>query len=379
MKTVLFFSGILSIIVSMTGCRADAKTDNAGARPVAIPVIKLKAKDTIVQQEYVADIQAVKNVEIRSKISGFIDKILVDEGQEVKKGQLLFTIANAENQTACAQAKAFLSNAEAEAKAAELDLSRIKTLVDKRVISQTEYELAKARLKAAEAKVEEAGSLNEKAHIRLGYANIRAPFNGIIDRIPQKLGSLVDEGTLLTNISDISSVYAYFTVSENEYLRYQRLKGTSEASAYDHIRLILADDSAFPHTGRIETMESQFNRQTGSIAFRASFPNPEKMLKHGASGKIILTSALTDALILPQKSVMEIQDKSFVFAVDKNNKVTMKSFAPKTKIKEFIVAQSGLSEEDVIVFEGIQNIRDGSYITPEYIALDSVPFFSYKY
>ncbi|HRE51932.1 MAG TPA: efflux RND transporter periplasmic adaptor subunit [Flavitalea sp.] len=379
MKFLLFLSSILAITISITGCRADAKTENTNARPAIIPVVKLQAKDTTVQQEYVADIQAVRNVEIRSKISGFIDKILVDEGQEVKKGQLLFTIANAENKTACTQAMAFLSNAEAEAKAAELDLSRVKTLVDKRVISQTEYELAKARLKAAEAKVEEARSLNEKAHIRLAYANIRAPFSGVIDRIPQKLGSLVDEGTLLTNISDISEMYAYFTVSENEYLRYQRVKGTKEASAYDQIRLRLADDSEFPHTGRVETMESQFNRQTGSIAFRATFPNPEKILKHGASGKIAITSSLTNALILPQKSVMEIQDRSFVFTVDKDNKVSMKSFTPKTTINEFIVVQSGLAEDDIIVFEGIQNIRDGSYITPEYITLDSVPYFSYKH
>src|SRR5690606_11929880 len=175
------------------------------------------------------------------------------------------------------------------------------------------------------------------------------------------------------------SIYAYFTVSENEYLRYQRVKGTKEASVYNQIKLMLADDSEFPHTGWVETMESQFNRQTGSIAFRATFPNPEKILKHGASGKIVLTSSLTDALILPQKSVMEIQDKNFVFIVDQDNKATMRSFMPKTKINEFIVVQSGLSEEDVIVFEGIQNIRDGSYITPEYIALDSLPFFSYKH
>jgi len=126
-------------------------------------------------------------------------------------------------------------------------------------------------------------------------------------------------------------------------------------------------------------MESQFNRQTGSIAFRATFPNPEKILKHGASGKIAITSSLTNALILPQKSVMEIQDRSFVFTVDKDNKVSMKSFTPKTTINEFIVVQSGLAEDDIIVFEGIQNIRDGSYITPEYITLDSVPYFSYKH
>lgn len=364
--------------VAITACKTDKATDLPQTAEIAIPVVRLAPTDTIIFQEYVADIQASKNVEIRAKIQGFIEEILVDEGQEVRKGQPLFRLNSAEYENECAKARANLANARAEAKAAELELKRVKVLVDKQVISKSELELAEARHRSAEARVAEAESVEQNAHIRLSYTFIRSPFNGVIDRIPQKPGSLVDEGTLLTTISDLQQIYAYFSVSENEYLQYLRSKKSNQLTGYDHITLLLADGSKFPYTGRVETMESEFNRQTGSIAFRATFPNPDKILKHGASGKILLQTSMNDALMIPQKAVMEIQDKSFVFVVDKNNKVSMKSFHPKTKIDEYVVVQSGLTEHETIVYEGVQNIRDGSVIRPQYVMLDSLTSLTYR-
>lgn len=354
-------SGILFI-----GCVED-KIAEKKETSVAIPVGKLAATDTTLQHEYVADIQASRNVEIRAKIQGFIENIMVDEGQEVKKGQPLFSINDAEFQTALSIAGAELSNALAEEKAAELELNRIKRLVDKNIISKTEYELATAKLKSAQARVAAAHSEEETARIRLSYTYIRSPFNGVIDRIPLKIGSLVDEGTLLTTISDLEKMYAYFPVSENEYLRYLRAKKEGRLNGYDKITLVLSDGSIFPYKGKVETTESEIDKHTGSISFRATFANPDKILKHGASGKILLTSPMERALIIPQKSIMEIQDKNFVFVVDDNNKVKMKSFVPMAKINEFVVVQSGLSENDTIVYEGIQSIRDGATITPRYV------------
>ncbi len=363
-----FSSLCLSLfIIVFSSCGDDGKNDNT-PEAITIPVVRLSSTDTIVNKVYVADIQAAKNVEIRARVQGFIEEIMVDEGQEVKKGQPLFSISNAEFQTECTKAKAALSNAIAEARAAELELNRIKTLVDKKIISKTEYELAEARLRSAEAKIAEAESVEESARIKLSYTYIRSPFNGIIDRIPFKPGSLVDEGTLLTTISDLQNMYAYFSVSENEYLTYLRAKKANKLTGYDDITLILADGSEFPYSGKVETMESVIDSRTGSIAFRATFPNPDKMLKHGASGKILLQTSMANALMIPQKAVMEIQDKSFVFVVEKDNKVRMKSFVPKTKISEYIVVKSGLSEHDTIVYEGIQNMRDGSIIKPQYVS-----------
>ncbi|MBO9571684.1 MAG: efflux RND transporter periplasmic adaptor subunit, partial [Chitinophagaceae bacterium] len=326
----VLFLQLCFIAILSASCGANAEKDLIKEPAMAIPVVKLSATDTMIDNEYVADIQASKNVEIRAKVQGFIENIMVDEGQEVKKGQPLFSINNAEFRTECARADAALLNATAEGRAAELELNRIKTLVDKKVISKTEYELADARLKSAEARIAEARSVAESAKIKLSYTYICSPFNGIIDRIPFKPGSLVDEGTLLTTISDLQNMYAYFSVSEGEYLKYLRSKKANKLTGYDDITLVLADGSEFPYRGKVETMESEINRQTGSIAFRATFPNPDKILKHGASGKILLETSMSNALMIPQKAVMEIQDKSFVFVVEKNNKVKMKSFVPKT-------------------------------------------------
>ncbi len=374
----------LMIVAIMTGilfsaCSSDKHlADDSTPEAVPIPVVRLKPKDTTILQEYVADIQASRNVEIRAKIQGFVDKILVDEGEEVKKGELLFVLNNGEYRMECSRAEAALASAEAEAKAARLELSRVQTLVNKNVISKIEYDLAGAKVTAAEARVQEAKSNVESAQIRLSYTYIRSPFNGMIDRIPQKLGSLVDEGTLLTTLSDLHKMYAYFPVSENEYLAYLRAKQEQTWSSYDNIVLVLADGSRFSHHGKVETVESEVNSHTGSIAFRATFPNPDKLLKHGASGKVLLESSLNDALILPQKAVVELQDRSFVYVVDKDNKVHMKSFLPKTKINQFVVVQSGLSENDAVVYEGIQNIRDGSIIEPRFIMIDSLSSLTYR-
>ncbi len=366
MKQFLLLVGSVAVFL-LSSCGGNDEIDTVKEPSLAIPVVKLAPTDTTIDNEYVADIQASKNVEIRAKIQGFIEKILVDEGQEVKKGQPLFSINSAEFQNECAKAEAALLNAMAEGKAAELELNRVKVLVDKKIISETEYELAQAKLKSADAKIAEARSMEENARIRLAYTHIRSPFNGIIDRIPMKIGSLVDEGTLLTTISDIQTIYAYFSVSENEYLKYLRAKKANKLTGYDDITLILSDGSEFPHVGKVETMESEIDSHTGSIAFRATFPNPEKILKHGATGKILLETSLNNALMIPQKSVMEIQDKSFVYVVDNENRVKMKSFIPQTKFKEYIVVQSGLTEHDTIVYEGIQNIREGVIINPQYV------------
>jgi RND family efflux transporter MFP subunit len=358
---------ILPLII-FSGC--NVKGNEGKKKAISLPVIRLEKKDTILQKTYVAAIQALQNVEIRAKIPGFIDKILVDEGQTVTKGQLLFSIENAEYETQLARTQAVLSNTKAEARTAELEMKRVKILVDKNVIAKTEYELAEAKLNAAEAKVNEARSQEENARIKLTYTYIRAPFNGVIDRIPFKAGSLVSEGNLLTTVSNLDAIYAYFNVSENEYLRYVKNKQPSQKM--QEVTLALADGTAYPYMGHVETMENVFDANTGSIAFRARFPNPEKLLKHGATGKVRLTTKVTGALMVPQKAVFEIQDKNYVFLLGKDHVVKMTNFIPQTRINDFIIVQSGLSAGDSIVYEGIQQIRDGSIVHPSTIKKDSL-------
>ncbi len=341
-----------------------------------LPVTQIVTRDTTILRSYVADVQAVRNVELRARVPGFLEKIYVDEGQVVTKGQRLFKINEEEYQAELAKAKANMKSAIAEAKASQLEVDRLRVLVDKNVIAASELDVSLAKLDAVKARIEEARSAETNAAMRLSYTTIRAPFDGIIDRIPLKSGSLIDHGTLLTTASDISSVNVYFNVSEGEYLEYIKSNPTDTAGRNDKVSLVLADGSPYPHEGKIETMEGEFQASTGSIAFRAHFPNPEKMLKHRATGRINLSNTLKNAMMVPQKAVFEIQDKNYVFVVDENNEVRMQSFVPKLRFSHYYIVASGLESGDRIVYEGIQSVRDGMKINPEPVKMDSLIAFS---
>ena len=354
------------LFIILASCKSKKNQEVDQNANTALPVLAIQKKDTMLLTEYVSEIQAVRNVEIRARVHGFLENIYVDEGQEVKKGQLLFQINDLEYVTEVAKAKANVSNAMAEAKAAELELDRIKMLVDKKVISATEYELASAKLRATKAKVEEANAELASAQNKLSLTSIKSPFDGVIDRIPLKMGSLIDPGALLTTISDIHDVFAYFHVSESEYLRLRKDQSNSSARN-EAIQLILSDGTTYPQKGKIETMDGEINENTGAIAFRARFPNPAKLLKHGASGKICLTSVVKDAMLIPQKSVFEIQDKNYVFVVGKDNTVKMRGFTYHHRVADFFIVEQGIQPGEMIVYEGVKNIRDGMKITPQLI------------
>ncbi|WP_205504524.1 efflux RND transporter periplasmic adaptor subunit [Rufibacter psychrotolerans] len=362
----------ITLSAGLAGCEASSTPVEKKAAATTLPVTQLITKDTTLHLDYVSDIQAVRHVEIRAKVGGFLEQILVDEGQEVKKGQPLFRINAQEYQSELAKAKASLNSALAETMTAEVEVKRVQSLVDKKVISATELQVAKAKLKAAQAKVAEARSAQESAAARVAYTYIKAPFNGIIDRIPLKVGSLIEEGTLLTSVSDLNAVYAYFEVSEKEYLQYAKAQLSGQESSLQQVQLILADGSKYPYPGKIETMEGVFEPNTGSIAFRAKFPNPRKLLKHHSSGKVRLFNEVDSALLLPQKAAFEIQDKNFVYVVDKDNKVKTRSFAPKARISHFYIVESGLEPGEKVVYEGVQTLREGTTIEPELIQMDSL-------
>jgi membrane fusion protein (multidrug efflux system) len=357
--------------VFFVGCATQSQDTSETEDSIrTIPVTELKTQQTKLHREYVGDIHAVKNVEIYARVKGYLEEVYVDEGKEVKKGQILFRINNAEYESHLAKAKAMLQSAIADAKGAELELKRVQLLVDKNVISKTEIEVAEAKLAAVNAKIEEARSEKASAALHLAQTQIRAPFDGIIDRIPYKTGSLINEGTLLTTLSDTKNVFAYFNVSENEYLEYVKARGKDDNQAAV-VELELADGSYFKHKGKIETMEGSFDEGTGSIAFRARFSNPEKLLKHGSTGTIRLTNAVDNALLIPQKAAFEIQDKNFVYVLQKDNKIKTRSFTPQSRLGDYYVVKSGLEPGETIVFEGLQGLKEGATINPKTISLDS--------
>ena len=347
------------------GCSLEKGTAQADKYLVTKPILI----DTTYFIDYVADIHSIKNVDIRSRVKGYLDDILVDEGMPVKKGQILFRISSHEYKEELLKAKANLKNAIAEAKTAELNVQNVRILVEKNIVSNTELEMAKAKLAALDAKIEEADSQEESANLRLAYTEIRAPFDGILDRIPNKVGSLIDEGTLLTTLSDNSEVYAYFNVSEKEYLDF---KSDVSGSYSKSVKLILANNEEHKYLGQIETIEGEFDNATGSIAFRARFANPDKLLKHGSSGKIRLTRSVKSALIIPQKCTFEIQDKMFVYVVDNNNIVTARTVVPQLRIPHLYILASGITQNDKFIYEGIQDVREGMTVTPEFVSLKTI-------
>ena len=328
--------------------------------------------DTSLQTDYVAEIKAVQNVEIRARVKGYLEKNLVDEGKSVKKGQLLFTIYNPELNEEVAKGKAIVRSMATELKATELELANVKKLVEKNIVSKAELALAENKVELATAKVEEAKANEAFAKIQLTYTQIKAPFSGIINRLPIKAGSLLEDGTLLTTISQNEDVFAYFDVSEKEYLDYaDNLKHTTTAK---NVTLLLANGEEHPVKGRIETSDGEIDPNTGNIAFRARFNNPDKLLKHGASGKVRLLKHYKKALLIPQKATFEIQDRIYVFVVDKMNKVKSRAIVTTKRLPHFYLVDAGLSTQDQVIYEGIQNLRDGMTIKPSFVKMKDIMY-----
>lgn len=368
---------IVSFLVLGTGiitsCTEGNSKNKKETEAVSVPVLELQPRAVEVPQTYIADIQAIQFVEVRSKVEGFVDRIFVDEGQFVRKGQTLFQLSSAEYNEMVNSARAGLARAKAEQTAAKVEMERLQILVNKKIISTSELELAKSKKAVADSQIAEAESLLKAAQTGLSYTTVKAPFDGIVDRIPHKIGSLVTENDLLTSITDVSSVFAYYKVNENEYLNFMRSKieGGEVDTFSEQLTLILSDGEKYPQKGKLETTEGDIESGTGSIGFRVRFPNPDNLLKHGASGKIEMLSKMEDVFLIPQKSTFEIQDFTYVYVVDKENTVKVRSFKPIQRYDIYYIAD-GFEPGDRIVFEGIQQVKDGSKVVPEAIAAADV-------
>jgi membrane fusion protein, multidrug efflux system len=339
-----------------------SKVEASNVQPsekVVISTETLVLRDTLLKREYVTAIQAVRNVEIRSHLKGFLEEIYIDEGRLVRKGQLLFRLNDQELRAEMGKARAAIAIAEADVRTMNMECDRIRLLVDKQVVSESELSLAEAKLGAAQARVQEAKAAAEHIAVRLEYTKIKAPFDGVIDRIPLKVGSLVEEGVLLTTLSDVEQMYGYFEVSENEYLAISKAARSEQNPEGTPVELVLSDGSIYPYTGKIETMTGEFGQSTGSIAFRAKFANPGRLLKHGATGKIIITKQQQNVLMVPQKAVFEVQDKNYVYIIGNDNLARIRPFTPKMRLADCYIVAEGLQAGERIAAEGTQYLRDG--------------------
>lgn len=337
------------------GC--GSKVEAAAQTPLQnFPVASPERADTFFEREYVAEIRAIRYAEVRSRIKGILESVAVDEGQAVKAGQTLFSISARDLKQDVLVARAASLGAEAELAAARLERDNTKFLFDKKFVSEAELALADSKVKTLKAKVDELRASTGRSTIELGYAQIKAPFDGIVNRIPRKDGSAIGEDELLTTITDTREVYAYFNISEREYLEYM---GKAPDERPKEVSLELADGSMFQSTGVIDAIASEFSKETGNIAFRAKFPNASGILKHGSSGKVVLRTNLPSAMMVPQKSTFEVQGELYVYALDADDTPRARKVVPKVRLKDAFVIESGLETTDRIVVEGVQKIKEG--------------------
>lgn len=310
--------------------------------------------DTAIVKEYVSQIHSIKHIELRAQERGYLEQSLVDEGQFVKKGQLLFKIMPKLYQSE-------LDKSEAEVELAQIEYQNTKKLRDSNVVAPNELAMAKARLKKAQAEA----SLNK---VHLQFTEIRAPFDGIIDRLQVRPGSLLEEGDLLTTLADNSQMWIYFNVPEAEYLDYKaQTNGKGQT-----VKLQMANHRLFNQIGKVETIEADFNNETGNIPFRATFPNPNGLLRHGETGNVELSIPLNHAIIIPQKATFEVLEKKYVYVVDKSNHVRAREVTIGADMDDLFEVTSGLSADDKILLEGLRKVKNNDKIAFNYVNMKDI-------
>ncbi|MCW5906236.1 MAG: efflux RND transporter periplasmic adaptor subunit [Chitinophagales bacterium] len=312
-------------------------------------------KDTLILKDYVCQIRSINHIELRSQERGYLQEIYVDEGQFVKKGQLMFQIMPIIYQAEMEKAKANVSFA-------EIEYLNTKNLADSNIVSKNELALAKARLDKEKAEL-------ALAQAHLTFTQIRAPFDGIMDRFYQRLGSLVDEGELLTTLSDNSKMWVYFNVPEAEYLDYIT---QAKKDSKPKVKLLMANNQLYDHEGIVETIEADFNNETGNIAFRATFPNPDRILRHGETGNVQMPVHLKNVVLIPQKATFEILDKKFVFVVNEKGIVQSRQINVGQEMPHLYVVTDGLKMGEKVLIEGLRKVKNGEKIRTEFVPLDKV-------
>lgn len=357
-KGLMFLS--LSLAFLHTGCQShkEEKTEKT-TLSVTSPLVK----DTIIAKDYVAQIRSVNHIEIRAQEKGYLQKIYVDEGQFVKKGQLLFKIMPN-------LYEADVNRAKAEADYAQIEYKNTKQLYDNNVVAANELAMAKARYNKAQAEV-------TAMNTHLQFTEIRAPFDGIVDRFHVRVGSLITEGDLMTELADNSKMWVYFNVPEAEYLDQM---STKPQDGLLHVGLKMANGKMFDKDGVVETIEADFDNQTGNIAYRATFLNDKGLLRFGQTGNVVINTPFKNALLIPQKATFEVLDKKYVFVVSKNNTVQAREIKIAAEIPHVYIVASGIQKEDKILLDGLRLVKENDKISYKFItpqkALSSLELYA---
>ncbi|MGX2039965.1 efflux RND transporter periplasmic adaptor subunit [Methylocaldum sp. MU1018] len=343
-KHIAKVSLVLGLISTLLiGCRQE-ETEKHEERPKLEATTPFR-EDTSVIKEYVCQIHAIRHIEVRALERGYLQNIFVDEGQLVRQGQPMFKIMPNIYQ-------AELLKAKAEANTMNIEYLNTKALADRNIVSPNELALAKAKLDKANADV-------KLMETHLGFTDINAPFDGIMDHLFVRNGSLLEEGALLTTLSDISKLWVYFNVPEAEYLDYKAHKQGNDPTK---VRLRMANGRIFNQTGVIETIEADFDNTAGNIEFRATFPNPDNLLRHGETGTILMEKPYPNAMLIPQKATFEILDKTYVYVINPEGKLEQRLIHIETSVPHLFIVKDGLKDDDKVLLEGLRKVHAGEEV-----------------
>ena len=363
LKNYLFVAAITSVLASCGGGGRTQFGDNE------FPVVTVGATDAALQTTYPAPIKGIQDVQVRPKVSGFITKVYVHEGQAVKAGQLLFTIDSETYRAAVRQAQAAVNTAKAQLNTAKLTYENNKMLFEKNVIGQYALSTAENAYTTAQASLAQAQASLASARETLSWCNVTSPAAGFIGSLPFKQGALVSASSAdpLTTVSDISTMEVFFSMSESEILSMTKTSGSGAAAiaAMPSVKLQLADGTIYNHPGKVVKMSGVIDAATGSLSLIAHFPNPQRLLKSGGAGQIVIPTNATRAILVPKDACSEVQDKVFVYVLGQDNKVKY------TEIKvnpqddgNYYIVTGGLKVGDRYVYKGTAKLRDGMQIKP---------------
>ncbi|MDF9797353.1 membrane fusion protein (multidrug efflux system) [Catalinimonas alkaloidigena] len=353
------------LVVFMVSCQEAEEKDEG----LPLPVLTLKEEKAAKSFQYLGSIEGVENVGIRPQVDGILEKIYVDEGEYVEKGQPLFEINSQPYQEDLKNAMANVKVERAKLKKAKTEIDRIQPLIDNEVISEVRMETAMADYEVAQSSLDRAQAVAANMRIKLEFTTINAPVSGFIGRIPKSIGNLVkktDEEPL-TVLSNVEDVYVYFSMSESDYLYYERMKGDSTSKKMNNeVKLVLSDGSEYERAGVIDANSGQIDKSTGSINLRAKFDNPDTLLRSGSTGKIIMEQIYPNAILVPQGATTSIQDKRFVFKFQETDSTVLKKeiqIEGRTG-KQYIVSGETLNSDDRIVVSGLNKLTTGVKVNP---------------
>lgn len=368
-KTTWLIASLLTVGLALPSCGGGAKEGQA-QQVAAVPykTMTVSAGDRELEQSYSATIRGRQDIEIYPQVSGRLMKLLVNEGDVVRKGQTLFVIDQVPYQAALAQAKANVQAAKAALSTAKITFDAKQRLFNEKVISQIELETARNAYQSAEASLAQAKAMELNAQNNLSYTTVTSPADGVVGTLPYRQGTLVSASmpSPLTTVSDNNQMYVYFSLSEKALLDLTRKYGSLEAAvkSMGAVQLKLSDGSLYDTLGKVESISGVIDRSTGASSLRAMFANPNHLLHSGATGSIILKHNYSNVIVIPQAATYQIQDKLFVYkVVDGKATSTMVMVEPISNGTEYLVTE-GLQAGDLIIAEGAGLVREGTPVAP---------------